>query len=514
MSARVRLAAVLILSAATACIGRRGGGPPQPAQRPEVAIDTVKTPVVDTTTPKPPQIIPPVDSAVKAPPRPAGETAPGQRCILDVVGNDESRAQLVKNPTTQKYVSYVGGGITGRCRRQDITITADSAETYEDNRVYYLVGNVKYREKRISLDADRLSYFGADEKLLLENNVRATLPSGTTMKATTSEYYRAIRGMRPTPRLIGRGRPTIDMVEKDSLGNEGAPVNLVADLIIAEGDTLFYASKNVVLTRTDLIAKGDSGFVDNGRQFAHLRINPVIESKGTEPYTLKGKAIDIYARNRQAERVVSKDSAIAVSKELTLTADTIDMRVNQQKLQQAFAFGRRAHATTPERDIYGDSLHVVMPNQRIREFFAVGQGYAESDPDSNKIKSDERDWLRGDTIHAVFDSLPTGDTTSRPPIKLIVASNNAASYYQVQSSDSTQHGRPAINYVRGRVIEVQFAKDSVGKEEARLVKVIDQASGVYLEPTNPSDSTRTNPNNSRARPGGRPPIRPPRPPGQ
>ncbi len=508
MSARVRLAAFVILATATACVGR--GRPPQPAQLPPtvVPIDTLKRPVVDTTRPRPPEIIPPVDTAVKAPPRPAGETAPGQRCILDISNPPGSRFQAIKNPTTGKYVTYWGGGVSGRCRRQDITIIADSAETYDDNRVYYLVGNVKYRERRINLDADRLSYFGADEKLLLENNVRATLPNGTSMRATTSEYYRAIRGMRPTPRLIGRGRPTIDMVERDSLGNEGAPVNLVADLILAEGDSLFYASKNVVLTRTDLVAKGDSAFVNNGRQYARLMRGPVIESKGSEPYTLKGRAIDIYARNRQAERVVAQDSGSAVSKTLTLTADTIDMRVTQQKLQRAYAFGRRAHATTPERDIFADSLYVVMPNQRIREFFAVGQAYAESDPDSVKIKSDERDWLRGDTIHALFDSLPAGDTTSRPPIKSLVASSNASSYYQVPSSDSTQHGRPAINYVRGRIIEVEFAKD-----EARVVKVIDQASGVYLEPTSASDTTRTNPN-ERPRPGVRPPVRPPRPPEQ
>jgi len=507
MRPRVRLAIFTILAAATACIGR--GRPPQPAQLPPtvVPIDTGKRQAVDTSRPKPPEIIPPVDTAVKgAPPKPAGETAPGQRCVLDITSNPGSRFQAVKNPTTGKYVTYWGGGITGHCRRQDITIIADSAETYEDNRVYYLVGNVKYRERRINLDSDRLSYFGADERLLLENNVRATLPSGTSMRATTSEYFRAIRGMRPTPRLIGRGRPTIDMIEKDSLGKEGAPVNLVADLIIAEGDSLFYASRNVVLTRTDLVAKGDSGFVNNGRQFAHLRINPTIESKGSEPYTLKGKAINIFARNRQAERVVSMDSAVAVSKQLTLTADTIDMRVNQQKLQRAFAFGRRAHATTPERDIFADSLHVVMPNQRIREFFAVGQAYAESDPDSTKIKSDERDWLRGDTIHALFDSLAAGDTTSRPPIKLLVATSNAASYYQVPPNDSTLHGKPAINYVRGRIIEVEFEKD-----EARLVKVIDQASGVYLEPSNPADSARANSNNTRPRPGTRPPTRPPPP---
>lgn len=510
MRSCVRLASLIVWVAAASCIGRRGATPPQAVARPPVVppVDTLKKPAADTVQ-KPAQQLPTVDTVVKAPPRPAGETAPGQRCILDVAGSPESRTFAVKNPTTLKYVTYVGGGVTGRCRRQDITITADSAEFYEDNRIYYLVGNVKYREKRINLDSDRLSYFGADEKLVLENNVRATLPSGTTMKATTSEYYRAIRGMRPKARLIGRGRPTIDMIERDSLGKEGTPVNLVADLILAEGDSLFYASRNVVLTRTDLVAKSDSGFVDNGRQFARLMIRPVIESKSSEPYTLKGKTIEIFTRNRQAERVISKDSGNAVSKDLTLTADTIDLRVNQQKLQQAFAFGRRAHATTPERDIFADSLHVIMPNQKIREFFAVGQAYAESDPDSTKIKSDERDWLRGDTIHAVFDSLPAGDTTARPPIKSLVATSNASSYYQIPPNDTSQHGRPAINYVRGRQIEVEFAKD-----EARVVKVIDQASGVYLEPANPSDSSRARSNNTRPRAGARPPGRPPRPPQQ
>jgi hypothetical protein len=275
-------------------------------------------------------------------------------------------------------------------------------------------------------------------------------------------------------------------------------VTLVADQIVGENDSLFFASRRVVLTRTDLVARSDSGFVDNGREYARLMLGPVIESKSSEPFTLSGKAIDIYARNRQAERVVAQDSGMAVSKDLTLRADTIDLRVNQQKLQRAFAFGRRAHATTPERDIYADSLHVVMPNQRIREFFAIDAAYAESDPDTTKIVSDERDWLRGDTIHAVFDSLPPTDTTSRPEVRNLVASGNASSYFQV-ASDSAQKGAPAINYVRGRLIEVEFAKG-----EAQIVRVIDQATGVYVEPASASDSTRAN-----ARPRATPPRRPP-----
>jgi hypothetical protein len=485
MTRRVRhlAAAGLALVALEAC--RRGAPPPPVTDVPPVAVDTVQAAPPDTV--KPPAQTPPADTTPKqAPPPPAGDSGPGQRCVLDITGAPGSRVQLVRNQATGKYFTYWGGGVTGRCRRQNITITADSAESYEDSRIHYLIGNVKYREPRVNLDADRLSYFGADERLLLENNVRGTLPSGTTMLAQTAEYYRAVRGVRPMARLIGRGRPNITMIERDSLGNPGPPINLVADVIVAEGDSLFYASRNVVLVRNDLTSRSDSGFVDNGRQYARLMINPVIESKGSEPYVLSGKAIYIYARNRQAERVVSQDSARAVSKQLTLEADNIDLRVDRQKLQRAFAFGR-AHATTPERDIYADSLHVIMPNQRIREFFAVGAAHAESDPDSSKIISEERDWLRGDTIHAVFDSLPAGDTTSNPKVRRLEASGNARSYYQVPSTDSTQRARPAINYVMGRLIEVEFAND-----EAQVVKVVDQASGVYLEPAAPGDTTRAN----------------------
>ncbi|MGQ0539607.1 MAG: hypothetical protein ACT4R6_11705 [Gemmatimonadaceae bacterium] len=507
MSLRVRHLAALALLAA-ACVGRRAR-PPQPVTLPPVTpADTVRRIPVDTAAAPPAEQLPPLDTLVKgAPPRPAGDRGTGQRCILDLQNTPSTRTQFVRDPGSGKYYTYWGGGIAGRCRGQEITIVADSAETYELSQVYYLIGNVKYREKRVNLDAQRVSYFRADERLLFENDVRATLPSGTTMVGPRAEYFRAVRGLRLNPRLVGTGRPTISMIERDSLGKTAAPVTLVAEQIVAEGDSLFYAARAVTLTRTDLTAKGDSGFVDNGRQYARLMLGPLIESKGTEPYTLSGRTIDLFARNRQAERVLALDSARAVTKTLTLTADTIDLRVRDQKLQRAFAFGGRAHAVTPERDVFADSMHVVMPNQRIREFFAVGSAYAETDPDTAKVITDERDWLRGDTIHATFDSLPASDTSSRPNVRSLVASGNASSYYQVPSNDSTARSRPAINYVKGRVILVDF-----DAQEVEAVRVIDQASGVYLEPAR--DTAATNPRNPPPPPPRRavtPPVR--RPPG-
>jgi len=175
--------------------------------------------------------------------------------------------------------------------------------------------------------------------------------------------------------------------------------------------------------------------------------------------------------------VVAMDSAVAVSKELTLSSDTIDLRVSENRLQRAYAFGPGgASAVTRERTVLAESLDVYMPEQRLRELHAVGQAYAESDPDTTKIVSDERDWLRGDTIVARFDSIPATDTTSRPTIRALVASGSASSFYQLPSNEGPKD-KPGLNYVRGRQIVVDFKERDV-----QTVTVLDQASGVYLEP--------------------------------
>ena len=159
-----------------------------------------------------------------------------------------------------------------------------------------------------------------------------------------------------------------------------------------------------------------------------------------------------------------------------------------------------ARPTTPQRDIIADSMDIIMPNQQIRELRAVGKAFAESDPDTVKIKSIERDWIRGDTLIALFDSIAPTDTT-QPDVRELFASGQASAFYQVVA-DSTQRDKPGLNYVVGRVIRLTF-KD----QEVETVTVTDQVSGVYLAPL-PEDSV------ARRRPGTRPPDnatrRPPR----
>ena len=505
------LVAIVLLVAPAACGKRRGPAgaagpivaptprdtaPPRAAPEPAVVAPVAPVPATPDTTMRP--------AAPAKPERPA------QRCSLDFENTPETRSLSVKDPTSQKYTTYIGGGVVGVCRAQGIRIVGDSAESYDQNRLHFLIGNVKYREDRVSLDADRLTYFQAEERLLAEGNVVVTMKDSSSMTGPRAEYLRAVRGVRTTSRLNATGRPTLKMFETDSAGRrQGDPVTLVADNISGEGESIFVAQGTVRLDRTDLTARGDSAVLDNGRQFSRLMKDPFVESKGSQPFTLDGRVIDVFGRTRRVDRVLAMDSAKAVNKDLTLTADTIDLRVRDNKLQRAYAFGAgRAVAVTRERRILAESLDVRMPNQRIRELHALGDAYAESDPDTAKVRSTERDWLRGDTIVAHFDSAAT-DTTAQPAIIDLVAVGKARSFYQV-ASNKGEKGRPGVNYVRGRRITVDFKARDVD-----AVTVEDSVSGVYLEAVE-VDTTAAREARSR-RPQRRPPaatspVRPRRPP--
>ncbi|MEO6445262.1 MAG: LptA/OstA family protein [Gemmatimonadaceae bacterium] len=482
---------VLALVALSGC-SRPGRRPAQPSVvvGPALPGDSIVVPMPDSMAITIPII--PQDTSWRPPVAPKTPDNPAERCILDVDGD---RSQFIKDPISGRYTSYMGGGVIGRCRAQDMTIIADSAEFYDQNQLYFLIGNVKYREKRVSMDADRVTYFRAEEKLLAEGNVVAVMEDSSTMVGPRAEYYRAVRGIRIRPRIVATMRPTLTLYEKDSLGRKGKdPVVLIADNINGEGDSLFVAWGKVELDRTDLRARGDSAVLDNVTQFSRLMKAPYIESKGTDSFTLRGRVIDLFGQSRQVERVLAMDSAVAVNKELTLASDTIDLRVKENKLQRAFAFGPgAASAISSERTILADSLDVVMPDQQIREMRAVRNAYAETSPDSTKIRSIERDWLRGDTIVARFDSAAAGDTSSRPVIRALVSSGSASSYYQVPGNSGID--KPGINYVRGRQIVVDFKEQAV-----QTVTVLDQASGLFLE-AKPDSLTEKKPP---------PPRRPPR----
>jgi hypothetical protein len=188
-----------------------------------------------------------------------------------------------------------------------------------------------------------------------------------------------------------------------------------------------------------------------------------------------------------------------LSQDLELVSDSIDLRMSNDRLDRVMAWGpSSAKALSPDREITADSIDAIMPGQRLREVRAVRHAYANSAPDTAHIISSERDWMRGDVIVAEFDSVAISDTASKPVPRRIVATGNASSYYQVAANNSTKT-IPNINYVKGKAITVLFED-----REVRTVDVVEQATGVYIEPGGPS----TTPTTPRATPRSTAPARP------
>ncbi|HEX3158178.1 MAG TPA: hypothetical protein VHQ45_06650, partial [Gemmatimonadaceae bacterium] len=292
---------------------------------------------------------------------------PGSQCILEaspIPGGNDSVATTAAVLPSGKYNVFQGGGVRYRCQGQDVTLDADSTEYYGDQAVLYLIGNVHYREPRAKIDADRMTYFQIEDRLVAEGNVYAVDARGSTMTGPRAELLRARPG-RPQ-RLSADGRPTLILIERDSLGRPEEPVDVVADRIVTDNDSLVYAGGAVRIGRPDFTSASDSAYLDSGHEFGRLMGRPSIQGRGERPFTLSAQLIDLFSRNRQLERVIATTAARVLSEDTELTSDSLDLRVAGNELQEVFAWGPgRAKATSPDRTMIADSLHVVMPGQRI-----------------------------------------------------------------------------------------------------------------------------------------------------
>lgn len=397
-----------------------------------------------------------------------------ERCFFDNTPQTRQTSTLLESGQRN---TFFGGGVLVRCPSRDLRLRADSLESYGDEGRIFLIGRVYYDEPRLSLTSDYLTYKQITEQIFASSNVVAkSVKSGSTLRGPTLEYFRVMSD-RPATKIVAVQRPTITLVQKDSSGKPSDTLLVVSDRVMMIGDSIVYAGGAVVITRTEVEAKGDSVFIDSERELMVLMRGPSITGKGDRPFTLTGTRIEMTTRNRALSRVFAMGQGNAVSQDMTLASDTIDLRVTDNLLQRAIAWGPgRATITSAAQRILSDSIDVLMPGQRIRELHAVRGAIAEGKPDTSRFKADTVDWLRGDTIVAKFDSTAARDTASAAQLKELIARGGARSYYHTAPADTAMR-KAAINYVNGRQIVVAFAQRRASK-----VTVVGKASGVYVEP--------------------------------
>ena len=411
--------------------------------------------------------------------------APATRnCVLDFADSPpETRLLYMRLPDSTAN-TFIGGGFIGRCQGENNRISADSAEQFESAGIVNMYGNVVYEEpNKLRVTAAHAIYLTREGRLFADGGVVATqLATGSTITGPNIEYSRVMPG-RPVAKLVAPNRPTARLIEKDSMGKLGEPTIVTADRFEDLGDTLLLGWGDVVITREQIIGRADSLAFNKTTQRARLVRAARIRSLDTsQAFTLNGDTVDLYTTEKKLDRVFASHAATATNKDLIITAERIDLRLKAQQIDEAFAFGSgRARAQTPQQDVESDSMRIVLTDQRPREVRAIGGAVAKGMPDTLKIKSTDRDMLRGDSLFAYFDTAQAAtDTSGQTRIKEIQAFGNASSLFQIASKRGPS-APPAINYVRGQRIVVEFDTGSV-----RDVRVDSAATGLYLEPVEDS----------------------------
>ena len=403
----------------------------------------------------------------------------------------------------QPRVSVGGGGIIVTCKSRNITLLADSGRQSGDDRID-LSGHVHYKEpSKIDLQSDFLTYFQVDERVFVTGHVIAVLPSGSTLTGPEATYLRVIPNRRPLEELTALRDPTVTVAAQ---GDSGKPVTVNAATIFMRGDSLIYASRRVTITRSDLIAQGDSAFLDgrSNQETMRLMFTPSVQGLQGRKFKLQGEIIDAYSKSRKLERVIARGKGRATSQDLEIASDTIDLRMSNDALERSIAWSRpgQARATSPGQSIIADSIDVLMPKQKVSVIYAIRKAYAQAEADTLRFRTTEKDWLRGDTVIAWFDTTTTKDTSTTPPIKQILATHHADSaqaYYHLAPNDTSVR-TPAISYVRGKQIRLDFENRKVA-----LVSVRDSVAGLYLEPKRDTATARPKSNNGKA-PSAQPPA--------
>jgi OstA-like protein. len=209
-----------------------------------------------------------------------GAAPPSGRCVFRFDNTPTTRVAGNKLPSGQ-YNSFIGGGVIARCPAQNIVLRSDSLEAYGDEGRLYFVGNVDYVEPRLTLKSSFLTYFQRDERLLAVQNVRANLPSGSTLRGPQLEFFRAVPRVRPVQSATATGRPTVSLVQRDSAGRAQPPVEVTGNNIYLTGDSIVSAVGSVVVVRPELTATGDSLFANNGVGLLRLMRTPrIVGTKG------------------------------------------------------------------------------------------------------------------------------------------------------------------------------------------------------------------------------------------
>jgi len=430
-----------------------------------------------------------------APPQ-VGDTAEGRPCVvvIDSVGGRTQQVEVRKGETNV----FAGGGVLAHCRGTASTLSADSVAWFAGTGRFDMIGQrhlVHIRDSALTLDATTAAYFLRQERLEAHKNVVAVNRStGSVLRGPNLTYYRIVKGIRDTMEMYASARPTIDY-RSSAPPDSAEPYVIVADRVRFKGNDRMWGGGKVTIDRSDVAARGDSMQLDQAAGLGVLVGKPHVEGKGAHPYTLVGTRIELGLQAREIRFVKALGQGVATGTDWRLTADTIHLTLERRKLQHAFAWSRgdstsHARAVSTLNTIDADSLALDTPDEVLTEARAFRHAFSTSKKDSSKTA--DVDWIAGDTLTAHWTQVADSGAAPKSQLHQIVARGAARSLSHIAGAKDSAGTGPAIDYSRGKVIDIALKADKVDR-----IVVSGRADGVHVEPAPPkpaaADSTAKKP---------------------
>ena len=290
------------------------------------------------------------------------------RCVFQITNVDRQGA-VVETPRGTNY--FAGGNVQLSCKGSQVRMQSDSVAAYGGTIVHF-IGNVKYRDSTLTMDADKGTYYKNGEKWEARGKViTQNLKTGSKLTGPALDYYRVVQGVRDTLAMYATGRPRIEYADAEPTGKPAEPYIIVADRVRFKGNDRLWAGGKVTIDRSDFSARGDSLRLDTGKGSDGTLVGgaPTMRGLGRDSFSLAGKRLDLKLQGREITYVIAKGNGHAVSKEWDLVADTIGLDIKSRRLERTLAWGDsiRPNANSPAYAMRADSLALDTPGQQRRK---------------------------------------------------------------------------------------------------------------------------------------------------
>ncbi len=410
-----------------------------------------------------------------------------------------------------------------------VMLSANSGRLNQLTDEAHFVGDVFFQDSTNTLRAAEATYNAQTAHLVALGEVRfEDRAEGSTLEGPNLEYFRAT-DFRSVARMSATERPTLLLYPEAVAGAVRDPIRLVGERVEMEGSSRLTAFGDVVITRSDLDARGEEVMYDSALEELELRRNAVIRSEGRE---LSGETVLARLSGGQIEYVRSTTAARMESEDLDVAGADLQLFFVGEALDRAVAVGERdadppviATARAEAFALTADSLDARFTEQRLDEVVAIGNArgtttttdgtIADAPPitptDTMGVPPDPdpvaaafaSDWIRGDTIIGHFvpvepegvdiDALPVDPTrevlvqaaepSNEVDLERIVAIGAAESLYRLSGASGGSGERTNLNFLVGQRIELE-----IDRGEMRVARVEGLQYGIYLEPETPNSA--------------------------